>query len=203
MHRLFSGRRRAAPGRALALTLCLALATGCGDDEPEARAPGDPPASSDTAASPTDVTSPTASAPTVDPATGPPLRLDDVELRLPEQWSVEHDLVGYEKAGSADDHTAAILLSSFPALDPDATVAQLARSTERTSGYPRGSVQEPTTVAGLPAFHVAGRVAGTFSEEFGVLHEGNIIGIEFVHRRGSRAHWQELIDSVLATVELR
>ena len=78
----------------------------------------------------------------------------------------------------------------------------MAQSTQRTGGYPPNAVQPPTTMAGLPAFHVAGRVAGDDSEEFGLIHDGEIVSVEFVFLRGPEAGRQELIESVLATVEL-
>lgn len=189
-----------------AAALCVALLTGCADDDPEAADPSDPTSDASSTSPPTPPAgsaSPTDGAPTVVPATGPRLSLDDVEIRLPEQWSVEHDLVGFERAATADDRTAAVFLSSFPALDPDMTVAQLARTTEEEDGYPPGSVQAETSLADRPAFHVAGRVAGTYTEEFGVMHDGNIVAVEFVLRHGPDAGLQELIDSVLATVQLR
>jgi len=200
MLRHISGRHPAWVGT----TLCLALlVTGCGgDDGAEGGSGPDAPSSSATSDGAADPTDPTTTTATVEPATGPRLALDDVEIRLPVQWSVEHDLVGFERGGSADDRTAAIFLSSFPALDPNMTVARLAEVTEKQDGYPRGSVQDETTVAGLPAFHVAGRVAGTYTEEFGVLHDGNIVAVEFVLRRGPDTGFEELIESVLATVEL-
>ena len=54
-----------------------------------------------------------------------------------------------------------------------------------------------------PAFHVAGRVVGDASEEFGLIHDGDIVSVEFTFRSGPDAGRQELIESVLATVELR
>ena len=48
-------------------------------------------------------------------------------------------------------------------------------------------MQPPTTMAGQPAFHVAGEVVGDYSEEFGLIHDGEIVSVEFVFFRGPEA----------------
>jgi hypothetical protein len=47
------------------------------------------------------------------------------------------------------------------------------------------------------------RVSGQDTEEFGVLHDGDIVAVEFNFKEGLEDGRQELIDSVLATVEFR
>ena len=160
---------------------CLALvATGCSDDDdPEGEGPPASPSSSDVS-SPTDETSPTDEPTTVAPATGPALKVKAVSLRMPEGWAVDNDDASFLVVGAADDGTALINLSSFPALNPDASLDRLARSTVKTGGYPPDSVLPPTTMAGQPAFHVAGEVGGDYSEEFGLIHDGEIVSVEFV-----------------------
>lgn len=199
MHRQVSGALSAV----VATTLCLALA-GCGDDDPEGSEPREPSSSSGETGSPapTDA-SPTDEEETVPPATGPELAMEAVSLRMPEGWRVDNDDSDIVVVGLADDLTSAIYLSSFPALDPSVSIAQLARSTQKEGGYPPGSILPETTLAGQPAFHLAGPVGGDYSEELGVLHDGAIISVEFVHRDGPRKGWEELLASVLATVELR
>lgn len=194
---MFSGRWTACAA------LCLALlVTGCSDDdEPEGEGPPESPSSSD-ASSPTDETTPTDEPSTVAPATGPELSVKDVSIRLPEGWAVDNTDASFLVVGAANDDTGVINLSSFPSLDPDASIDVLARSTVKTGGYPRDAVQPPTTMAGQPAFHVAGEVVGDYSEEFGLIHDGEIVSVEFVFFRGPEEGRQELIDSVLATVEL-
>lgn len=182
---------------------CLALvATGCSDDDdPEGEGPPASPSSSDVS-SPTDETSPTEEPTTVAPATGPTLKVKAVSLRMPEGWAVDNDDASFLVVGAADDGTALINLSSFPALNPDASLDRLARSTVKTGGYPPDSVLPPTTMAGQPAFHVAGEVGGDYSEEFGLIHDGEIVSVEFVLWRGPKTGWDEMVESVLATVEL-
>jgi hypothetical protein len=188
--------------------LCLAtLVSGCDDEDPgSGAAPSETPTSSEASASPTgagDPTGdPTAEQPTVEPATGPKLTVKAASLRLPLDWHVDNTDASFLHVGAADDRTALINLSSFPSLDPDVSIRRLARITQRTGGYPADSVQPPTTMAGRPAFHVAGPVAGDDTEEFGLLHDGEIVSVEFVFRRGPDTGRQELIESVLATVEL-
>lgn len=181
-------------------TLCLALlVSGCGgDDDSEG---DDPPASP--SASATGSSEPTApTSPTVEPATGPVLTLKGVSLNLPEGWHVDNDDSNILVVGADKDSDVLINLSSFPSLDPNASIAALARSTQKTGGYPANSVQPPATMAGRPAFHVAGEVAGDYTEEFGLLNGGDIVSVEFVFWNAPKAGRQELIDSVLATVQL-
>ena len=185
---------------AMALAASLMLA-GCSDDA-KGDGPSASPSSSSASASPTTEPSPTAE-PSVTPASGPRLALEDVEIRLPEGWSVDNDDASFLVVGTADDRSGIINLSSFPALNPDVSIARLGQITADKGGFPRDSVQPETTMAGLPAYHVAGPVAGDDSEQFGVLHDGDIVTVEFVFRRGPKDGRQELIDSVLATVQFR
>lgn len=181
--------------------LCLALLmSGCSDDDdPETEGPPEAPSSS----SSTEETAPPTDEPTtVAPATGPVLEVKDISLRMPEGWAVDNDDASFLVVGASADERTLINLSSFPSLDPDASIERLARSTEKTGGYAKGSVQPPATLAGQPAFHVAGDVVGDFHEEFGLIHEGEIVSVEFVQLRGPKTGWSELIESVLATVEL-
>lgn len=181
--------------------LCLVLlVTGCSDDdEPEGEGPPESPASS---SSSTEETTPTDEPTTAPPATGPVLEVKAISLRMPEGWKLDNDDASFLVVGADAEENTLINLSSFPSLDPDASIARLAKSTEKTGGYPEGSVLPPTTMAGQPAFHVAGEVVGDYHEEFGLIHEGEIVSVEFVHLRGPRDGWPELIESVLATVEL-
>lgn len=181
--------------------LCLALlVSGCGDDEPEGGDPPTPPSSSASeSADPTAPPSPTRSA-----ATGPVLSLKGVSLHLPQGWQISNDDSNILVVGADQDGDAVINLSSFPSLDRGASLGELARATVRTGGYPPGSVQEPVTMAGRSAFHVAGAVMGDDSEEFGLINRGDIVSVEFVFISDPppRAERQELIDSVLASVVL-
>jgi hypothetical protein len=194
-------------GWTVGATLCLVLVVSCcGDEDPETK---DPPASSespsatDSPTESTEPTEPTEPPATVEPATGPPLTVKDVSLRMPEGWHLDNDDASFLVVGAADDRTAIVNLGSFPSLDPNASLGRLARSTLRTGGYSNGKVLPEATMAGRPAFHVTGDVVGDWTEEFGLIHDGEIVSVEFVFRRGPKAGRQELIDSVLATVELR
>ncbi len=88
-------------------------------------------------------------------------------------------------------------------MNPDVSIARLARITEDTGGYPKGSILPATTLGGLLAFHVRGWVVGDDTEEFGTVHDGNIVAVEFNFKAGLEEGRRELIDSVLATVEFR
>lgn len=186
------------------VALCTALLlTGCGDDEPEGDGPPASPSSSVTPTSPTEESSPTEDVPAVEPATGPRLALEDVALRMPEGWTVDENQASFQVNGTSPNGAGRIYLSSFPSLDPDVSIARLARITVKNVGYPKNSIQRETTLAGRPAFHVAGRVAGDDVEQFGTLLDGNVVAVEFVFYRGKDTGRQELIDSVLASVKWR
>ena len=109
---------------------------------------------------------------------------------MPEGWAVDNDDASFLVVGAADDDTALINLSSFPALDPDASIDRLARSTEQDRGLSRGlrASRRPRWPA-QPAFHVAGEVGGDYSEEFGLIHDGEIVSVEFVFWRGPKTGW--------------
>lgn len=181
-------------------TLCLVLLlSGCGDDDPESK---DPPASESPSATDS-TTEPTDDPATVEPASGPPLTVKGVSLRMPEGWHLDNDEASFLVVGAADDRTAIVNLGSFPSLDPDVSLRRLAQSTLRTGSYSNGTILPEATMAGQPAFHVTGDVVGDWTEEFGLIHDGEIVSVEFVFLRGPKTGRQELIESVLATVELR
>lgn len=181
--------------------LCLALlVTGCSDDDdPGGEGPPESPSSSSSA---TEETTPTDEPTTVPPATGPVLEVKGISIRMPQGWKVDNDDASFLVVGADAEENTVINLSSFPSLDPDASIDRLAKSTEKTGGYAKGSVLPPATMAGQPAFHVAGEVVGDYHEEFGLIHEGEIVSVEFVHLRGPRDGWSELVESVLATAAL-
>ena len=193
---MFSG------GSTACATLCLVLlVSGCSDDDPEAKVPpaSESPSATDSSTEPTE---PTDDPATVEPATGPPLTLKGVSLRMPEGWHLDNDDASFLVVGAADDRTAIVNLGSFPSLDPNVSLMRLARSTLRTGSYSNGKILPEATMGGRPAFHVTGDVVGDWTEEFGLLHEGEIVSVEFVFLRGPKTGRQELIESVLATVEL-
>jgi len=203
---VFSGRVVCAHLLTCAL-LGLSL-TGCNDDDPKADGGPSSPSSSATReeTNPTPSGDPSGSgSPTSDvpPATGPRLSLKGASLRMPEGWHVFNDESQIAVVGEDPEDFHTIDLSVFPALDQNATIQELARATQKTGGYPRGSIKPPTTLAGKPAFNVAGMVGGRYTEEFGLLHRGDIIAVEFAFYDGiSKAERERLMQSVLATVEL-
>ena len=151
--------------------LCLVLfVSGCSDDDDPASE--EPPESPSSSSSSTDATAPPTDEPTtVPPATGPVLEVKDIAVRMPEGWAVDNDDASFLVVGADAEKDTLINLSSFPALDPDVSIRRLARITEESGGYAKGSVLPPTTMAGQPAFHVAGDVVGDFHEDFGLIHE--------------------------------
>jgi len=186
------------------LTACLVLlAGGCGDDDPDKADPPSPsPSSSDGSGSPAEPTTPTETATTVAPATGPVLKLRGTRLRLPEGWHVDNDQSNILVVGASEDLGMLINLSSFPSLDRKASLEDLAKATVETGGYAKGSIKKPGEMAGRPAFRVAGKAYGDYTEEYGLIHKGDIVSVEFVFIDAPKQGRRELIESVLATVRL-
>jgi hypothetical protein len=141
-------------------------------------------------------------APSVEPATGPRLSLEGAALRMPDGWTVDSAQASYQVNGTSADRAGRIYLARIPALNPDATLAQLTRVAAETRRLPKSSIQPPITLAGVPAYHLSGRTAGDDVEQFGALVDGDIVTVEFVFYSGKDDGRSELIESVLATVEL-
>jgi hypothetical protein len=204
-------RRRLSEGvsiRVVVLTLTAGLLlAGCSGDDESSDAPRSPDASSEAPSPTTDAPSPTESGltddPTVSPATGPVLEPETggIRLRLPGGWTLDDQQASFLVNGSAPRGKGRIFVDSFPALDPDVGLDLLARVSVDNGAFPRGSIQPHTTMAGVPVYHLAGKVGTEHVEEFGVIQNGDILTISF-QMRGIPAHErQPLIDSVLATVE--
>jgi hypothetical protein len=189
----------------LALGAGLLLA-GCSDDDP-ADPEGSPETTSEGTPSPTGETSPTESEPTddpsVDPATGPVLTPETggIRVRMPEGWTLDENQASFLVNGSEPRGRGRIFVSSFPSLNRDASLQDLARVSIGNGGFPPGSIRPPVTVSGRRAFHLVGRVGSTPSEEFGALVDGDILTVRFDLMGVPEDERQPLIESVLATVE--
>lgn len=189
--------------RVVALTLGAGLLAGCSDGGGDPDGGGSPETSSSaTSASPTEQTSPTETEASVEPATGPRLSLENAGLRLPEGWKVDDAQASFQVTGTAANRTGQIFLASIPALNPDVNLEQLTRIAAKTRRLPKSSIQSPTTLAGMPAYHLSGRAAGDDVEQFGALVDGDILTVEFVWFSGKDTGREELIESVLETVEI-
>lgn len=178
-------RHLAAAGCAAALLLA-----GCQDD------PGPETGPTGSESAPQESTTPTE--PAVEPATGPLVRFKQFQVHLPDGWKVDRKfftLTYTRDRGSFD-------LLNISVMSTSATnVTQLARSVLRSSSQELRRVDD-SEVAGEPAFHLVGTALRGEHDQYGVIRGGQSIRFMF-ELDGSKAKRQELIDSVLASIEWR
>lgn len=183
--------------RATVITALLVAATaGCQTSEGSTpRRPG-PTAS----ASPTE-----AATPTVDPATGKLLKMEPLSFRVPKGYKAGLDFGGLVGSGflgleSVTATTFHHILVGTPSADTD-EMARLARKDSLWEGKKPRRLPD-VVVDGVSMFQLtaSSHCCGLTSTEYGADLSNQTVGITF-ELKGSRAHRQEVIDSVLATVE--
>lgn len=203
-----------APLAVLALVGTLAL-SGCGDDS--ADAPGtdastDAAAAESTSAAPTDAASspttdavspsPSETAPTVAPATGPPMELDGLTLNVPEGWEIS--ITGYKSQGAfnASGGPGAMTVSILGAVPGESfeTTLQGSLQSQRSDGL-KPQRLEDITLDGVPAWVISGSEKGTALQyEVGGVVGNDTFGIGFQYLTKPPPDVQSTIDSVLASV---
>lgn len=186
-------RRARTTGVATALLVAASMLSGCGGKD----AAADPPTASADASSTSD---PSMSA-SASPASGPLLDSDVVSLHAPSGWKVT------EGGGHvlAEDETAlsVIQLDVIDNYGQEFTLQQLARQDLQAAAVQSPKVEEPVTVAAQAAYHVTGMADSTrHYEGFGFRLGDRSIYVGFT-LAGSPTHRQQVVDSVLATVELK
>lgn len=197
------GGRRNAFATAVSVLLIAALGA-CSDDD--ATASSDPTDGS-TSSEPGPTTgAPTTSAPTTpsaEPAAGPQLVQDHIEANMPEGWELDKRQASFQASGHAPGTTfSQMYLSTFPTLNPDQSLADVARSTNKTGFGGRGKILAPTTVSGVRVGHVKGIYFGSQQEEWVTLVGGDIVSLQLsLERATSPAVRQKITESVLASVE--
>lgn len=174
----------------------LALA-GCGSGGTDAAEP--PPAeSSDTQAGEAS----SAPTPSVAPATGPRVRVDELTLRLPDGFSRPRPMLGlgYTSLGPGGSIVAVAEVEAQSKTD-----SSLERSMRRSTLW--GDI-EPARAAdrlvdGVTMIHLhAGSTPGMYDDVFGAHVGEHLVSLEFTLAGGPRAR-ERLVESVLATAEWR
>lgn len=198
----------------LVLTAALLLTAGCSDEDPPTPEPtgAATPDPTPTATAPSEPTEPPASTgtpePTVSPASGPLLRQEHLSLHAPEGWVVteENDTI----TGFAQDETllSTVMIGEVEDLSPGAPVDldEMARDSVENGAYLRDpEILEPHEIAGVLWFHTSGQIDDAHYEDaFGTITDGVLLEItvtSLVEILSPREH-QELVDSILASVEL-
>lgn len=170
--------------------------TGCGGKD----AAADPPASS---GSSTSDSSSTAPSPSVEPASGDLMDTTVVSANAPEGWNVKTLVKDQTVSALTKDAGSLVGLSVIDDYGTDYSLAQLARRDLRTGSYTHGKVLPDEVMAGLPVFHVRGMAdILTHYDAYGLEHNGYAVTVIFKLLMNATKR-QQVIDSVLATVELK
>jgi hypothetical protein len=178
-----------------ALAAAALLVAGCGDDEGSEADPGPTPSGAGSTAS-----DPTPTEPTAEPATGLLLDRDRIRMNAPEGWKRQRQIATFLDAVSDPDTDSTVSLGDLSAVG-DPTLDQLAEFA--TKSRPNVRFLGPVEIAGVDWYHVTGR-EGRYArfEQFGTIHEGSQATITFsLDDDLPRAEQQEVVDSVLASVE--
>ena len=203
-----------------ALVLAAVLSqtvSGCSDDTPPEPGPGSP--SSESSSSTPETSSPPTTEPTepsepsgpsVAPATGLRLRQGHLSVRAPEGWKKSPEPTTGEFSEQADDSVlgSTLFIGELPDLAPGAEVDldEQARSAIRTGFYLRDpKIVEPVELDGVMWYHTSGPIdRATYLDELGTITAGVQLTISLRTGIGlmSRAEREDLLASILATVEL-
>lgn len=180
-----------------ALLLPLALATGCGGDEPGA---GPTPSSttSTASASPGDTPDPSPS----DVASGLRVSMPNSSLRAPEGWVRGADLTRYEDEAESPDHLSYVTLGETPAFGSTADAKTLGDHRMTSNVYPRKPRRLPeTTLDGVQVYHVAGQLThDQYIEEYGAIVDDSIVTVTFsFNRTVSESARDQVMAEVLPT----
>lgn len=179
-----------------ALVVAGLLSTGCGggDDQP---APSVTPTSSASSGT----TDPTPTEPAVEPAAGFLIDLDRVRMRAPDGWKKNDPLSTFLRQAYDPETPSTVALSDLSAVSDTPLQRQAEIAADR--GRSRTEIVDPVEIAGVEWYHVTGRDDRfTTFDKFGTIHNGSEAVIEFgFDDEIPEAEQQEIIDSVLATVE--
>lgn len=196
-----TGPRAAAAAAALALVL-----TGCGgarEGDAGDPAPSDPSSgpSSETSTS-ADAAPTEAESPSIAPAAGAVLEVEDLRLRAPLAFSDLPDQFTTRQTAYVPDTESAVTAYLFPNL-AGFTVDESAEATLRDGPFTRGRRLADEVVDDQPVYHLAGPLErGGYGERFGTVLGDNELSVTFEFRAGEpRAYRQEVVDSVLETVD--
>lgn len=178
------------------------LLAGCGGEaapspDPSASAPGtESPAPSE----PASATSPS-STPAVQPATGVLLAQKSFSVRLPEKWRKEPS-GAFTRYGGAENGLVGVALVEAPD-----SLSSLDAAFRREAGNARGVRRNPDVeLGGVPAFAFTHHDDSLWQYSYGgALPNGHLFVLRFHFARmlTKQAEAERLVDSVLASFELR
>ena len=208
------GPRRRLACTALALVLGPAWLTGCSDDPGSGSSGSAPSAGAEATTEPTAeaTTEPTTEAtpaeptPTVEPATGLWMRMDNAELRMPQGWSRENNFgVPFLRQGSSDTFFGILTWTELNDAGTDKVAFSLdsiAKRQLRLLDNPRIKRLDDVVIGGdTMAYRLAGQDKAFYREYYGVLIGNYEYSIQFDFNRykGTREEAIAIIESILAT----
>jgi hypothetical protein len=186
-----------APRRTPALVLlavCAVGTAGCG---------GGDPSDAGGASSRTTTPSATSSLPTVHPAAGRKVSLAALTARTLDGYDYDNSLAHEIVFSSSHDLGQDVTFSDVTVY-PGTTNARAARLTVKNSSWkPKPRTAPPVTIDGERWYHLTGPVGeGRHLEDYGTVHDSRLVRISF-ELTGPASERQAIVDSVLATVDLR
>jgi hypothetical protein len=130
------------------------------------------------------------------------LELEGLRLRAPLAFSSLPDQFTIRQAAYVPYTETSVSLFLFPNL-AGFTLDQSARATLRDGPFTRGRRLDDEVVDDQPVYHLAGPLErGGYGERFGTVLGDDELSVTFEFREGeSRAYRQEVVESVLATVD--
>ncbi|MEP9384670.1 hypothetical protein [Nocardioides sp. KR10-350] len=188
------------PIAALVVAVTLSLA-GCGGGEPTGG--GSPPTNPSASQSPSE-----SSSPSVAPATGRRISTDYLSVHAPKGWVSAPGMTKQQAAAADYDIGAQVVINTLEwnHIDPSPVAAQARLALKQYDKRMRYA--GPVTVAGQQMFHITGiEGGGSHLDEYGWDVPGAahayIHSISFFFRTTPPAQRQKIIDSVLATLEIK
>lgn len=180
----------------MGLVLTVSLVAGCGDDGPDESADPTPPASSAPSPSPTGSETPDGPA----PATGPEVRLPHITLRVPDTWTASES-VSFMWSAESSDYRSSLNVGDISVPGSTQTLKETAQA--RLKVVPELKMRENVSVSGVEMYHLSAQGSTyAYNDEYGVILNDNSLSLRFEFKLEIKpARRQEMIDSVLATVE--
>lgn len=198
----FPASTRLTAGAAVA-TLLL-LGAGCsGDDDPGA-GPTDPASTSASSGAPTDAPTddPTAS---VEPATGPLLKIKGVQMNAPQGWRQTTDIVTFHTQAAPASGIGAARLNALPFFGDAPSLDRQVRISLKAEEEIQPKRQPDIEIGGSDFYHLAGPISDAiYYERFGTTDRGYQVTISFEFDRDlPEAQRQRLVEASLASFAWR
>jgi hypothetical protein len=204
--RTTSRRSHAAFAAASALALAVVLAgCGSGGDDTSADPTSDPSATESESPATTETPTETISTPAVAPASGPEIAVRGLRANAPEGWEAKPAYAVMSAAVPVGVIGTTVYVYRFPnsGLMTMDELGDVSRARE-TWKFKLNRLDD-VVLDDQPAFHLAGKAnPGEYIEKFGAIVNDDHLLVTFEFHNGEdKAYRDEIIGSVLATVDFR